>query len=53
MELPDWVAILQMAEEWGIPPWQIEQEADPMWFERWQGYRSELNRATRDKRKHG
>jgi hypothetical protein len=51
--LPEWVATLQMAEEWGTPPWAIEDELSLLWSIRWQAWKAETSRATRDKRKHG
>lgn len=36
-----WVAILQAAEEWGTPPWVIEEQASQEWWDRWAVMREE------------
>jgi hypothetical protein len=44
-ELPEWVLALEMAAEWGVPPWVVEKRASLEWVERWAAYRSERNKA--------
>lgn len=39
--MPQWVIVLQMAEAWGVPPWQVEDEMSLMWWERWQTWSAE------------
>jgi hypothetical protein len=40
--MPEWVVTLEMSETWGIPPWQVEDEASQYWVERFLFYRSEI-----------
>ncbi len=41
--VPFWMGILQMAEEWGTPPWNISQAPGSlMWAARWAAYRKEV-----------
>lgn len=42
-----------MAEEWGIPPWEIVQDNRVAWIVRWRIYRDTIAVAQKDKRKHG
>jgi hypothetical protein len=56
MELPPWVGILQAAESWGCPPWEVTGEQPPnrvLWFLRRGAYETEIGRAGKDKSKHG
>lgn len=40
---PVWLAALQMAEEWGVPPWTIMQAPGSlMWAHRWAEYKKQL-----------
>lgn len=39
--MPDWVPVLLAAEEWGQPPWVIEEQVTAEWWERWSCYRNE------------
>lgn len=32
---PVWYNVLGMAEDWGIPPWRIEDEVPYHWYEKW------------------
>jgi len=32
-----------MAEEFGVPPWQIEKEINSKWYVRWHEYRIAKN----------
>lgn len=36
-----WVAVLEAAKEWGIPPWRVEEEATAEWWDRWMVMRQE------------
>lgn len=31
---PPWALVLRAAKEWGIPPWVVERECTPYWWER-------------------
>jgi len=42
-ELPGWVLILQAAEAWSMPPWEIEAQASQLWWERWRCWTEEKN----------
>lgn len=50
-ELPAWVAILEAAKEWGIPPWQVESEASQLWWDRWQAWYEERMKAKAPKKR--
>ncbi|CUS05403.2 protein of unknown function [Candidatus Promineifilum breve] len=53
--LPLWTGVLQAAEEWGCPPWEITGESPPgrvLWFLRRSVYQSEIARGQRDGSKH-
>ncbi len=40
---PSWMGVLQMAEEWGTPPWVIMQSPGSLtWAARWAAYRKEV-----------
>lgn len=39
--MPEWVPLLEVAKEWGVPPWEIEEEAPAVWLERWRVLREE------------
>lgn len=52
-EVPYWVTLLELAEEWKVPPWQLEDECDLLWFHRWTAYKQELARGMRDRETHG
>ena len=43
--MPGWVLILEAAKEWGIPPWQVEDEASLLWWQRWLTLRDETSDA--------
>jgi len=32
--LPWWVEVLEAAERWGMPPWEVEAIAPDVWMER-------------------
>lgn len=40
--MPGWVLILQAAKEWGVPPWQVEDEATLLWWQRWRIFEEEV-----------
>ena len=40
---PEWIPLLLMAEEFGVPPWQIEKEINSKWYVRWHEYRIAKN----------
>jgi hypothetical protein len=44
---PVWAAVLVAAEDWGIPPWEIEAAGggSVMWFFRWAEYKHWRNKA--------
>ena len=46
--MPGWVLVLEAAKEWGVAPWQIEDEASQLWWDRWMTLRSEVAQARRD-----
>ncbi len=48
---PEWALILQAAEEWGTPPWTIE-DGSAVWFERWKFYRAQAQ-LTAESKQHG
>lgn len=33
-EAPYWVGLLDVAAEWGMAPWRIEEEASKLWLDR-------------------
>jgi hypothetical protein len=40
---PLWLGALQMAEAWGVPPWEImDAPGSLMWAARWAAYRKEV-----------
>lgn len=52
--IPLWCNVLDAAEEWGTPPWEISEDGNKLlWFLRWRVYKSEQVSAIKDKRKHG
>ena len=32
---PEYVLVLEAAEEWGMAPWRVEAECSQYWWERW------------------
>lgn len=42
--LPEWAVVLEIAKDWGIPPWQVETEASAEWVERWALMRVETSK---------
>ena len=39
-----WVMVLQAAQEWGAPPWVVEEQASELWWERWRCWKEEKGR---------
>ncbi len=40
---PTWMGVLQMAEAWGVPPWEIMSAHGSLkWAARWAAYRKEV-----------
>lgn len=39
-----WVMVLQAAQEWGAPPWVVEEQASKLWWERWRCWKEEKGR---------
>jgi hypothetical protein len=33
---------LEMAAEWGTPPWRLDEEAPILWVDRWVAYRNAM-----------
>lgn len=55
MPVPGWVGVLQTAEAWGCPPWELTGESPArrlVWFLRRGAFENEVARAERDKKKH-
>ena len=49
---PAWLAVLQMAEDWGVPPWEIVNAPGSLrWARRWAIYRQALRRIQDDQRR--
>lgn len=51
--LPAWVSTLDMAEEWHIPPWEVERDGSVLWEKRWGIWRRAKSRAMHQKLKYG
>ncbi len=41
---PIWCNYLAMAADWGIPPWEVEENTPYHWFEKWRAYRHAVTR---------
>jgi hypothetical protein len=37
---PGWFETLEMAAQWGIPPWRVEDESSARWTDRWVAWRN-------------
>jgi hypothetical protein len=48
---PAWVNILEMAEEWSTPPYEITGGGKLIWFIRWRVWRRERDKAWQRKMK--
>jgi hypothetical protein len=43
--------VLEAAEEWGTPPWEIAEGGSRfLWYSRWSAYRDTVNRALTERR---
>jgi len=52
--MPDWAEALEMASEWGIPPWDIEAQVPALWRDRWVAMRNaQYEKQKRDNPKPG
>lgn len=41
--VPLWIGALQMAEEWGVPPWEIMgARSSLLWAARWAFYKKQV-----------
>lgn len=41
--VPVWMGVLQMAEAWGTPPWEImERRGGLIWAARWAAYKRQV-----------
>lgn len=55
MSVPAWVGVLQAAEVWGCPPWEITGESPPrrlLWLFRRVAHEQETARAARTRKAH-
>ena len=55
LDLPAWIGVLQAAEAWGCPPWEVTGETPPrrwLWFMRRAIFESEKERGKRDAKTH-
>ena len=34
--------MLEAAKDWGVPPWQLEEDATALWMDRWRVMREEM-----------
>lgn len=49
-DLPWWTGVIEAAEAWGCPPWDIAPGGKFLWFARWQSYRGAVNKAMKERR---
>lgn len=47
-KIPDWQLILDMAKEWGVPPWEVEKKLSEYWYDRYIAARKESAIAAKD-----
>lgn len=47
--MPQWYLTLNMAREWGLPPWQIAGGAPLIWYLRYRALYTERARAEKKK----
>jgi len=53
LPVPWWVEILQAAEDWGTPPWEImRDQGKAIWVIRWRTWKRTVNGAQNEKSKH-
>jgi hypothetical protein len=43
--VPQWVITLDIASQWKIPPWQVEDELSKEWYDRYVVYQTERRKA--------
>ena len=49
---PVWLGVLQMAEAWGVPPWEIIRHPGSLvWGARWAAYRKQVQWVEEERRK--
>ena len=49
--MPWWIGVLEAAEAWGCPPWEIaERDSKVTWYFRYSSYQQTVNKALREKR---
>lgn len=46
--MPAWALVLEAAEAWGIPPWEVAQKCSEMWWKRFLAFREARAAAQRD-----
>lgn len=49
-DLPWWTGVLEAAEAWGVPPWEIAPGGKFEWYARWSSYRETVNKAVKERR---
>ena len=37
--MPAWALVLEAAEAWGLPPWEIVEKCNEVWWKRWLAWR--------------
>lgn len=47
-ERPGWVYVLEAARLWSTPPWEIENEANALWWDRWRTWEEETGAYRRE-----
>ncbi len=49
--MPWWIGVLEAAEAWGTPPWEIAGRDSPfVWYSRFTSYQQTVNKAMRERR---
>ena len=43
--MPQWLVCLLLAQDWGLPPWQIEATVPAVWVDRWLAVREARDEA--------
>jgi len=49
-DLPWWTGVLDAAEAWGCPPWEIAPGGKFLWYARWSSYTQTVNKAIKERR---
>lgn len=50
-DMPWWANVLEAAEAWGVPPWEITGNGSRfLWYSRWMAYTDAVNRAVKERR---